>query len=420
MRKAGLTYRQIEAATAPPGGRFRYSDWPASPAVLVVSGPPSTHKSWSSRPRVAGQPQTLTHGTFPAVTLQMARERARAVERAIAGGITDRAKLRAIARGADPSRPFGNPLDTFEAAVAEFISRHLHGRRRAPAYIHGVERRFANHVLPTFGKRDLHGVTRREVVLLLDHIHDHAGPAAANLVLANLRKFFRWARERDLVETVPTDGIAMPGAAPKRERVLDDNELALVMRAARRLGYPFGAYVQLLVLTGLRRTEAATLRWTDIDLPSGVMTLPAERMKGRRPHVVPLAPSVVDLLAHCPPDGPFVLTNDGTKPLKSFDWVKLQIDRLATEIASTSLAPWTLHDLRRSAATGMARLGVSRFVVARVLAHTDREITGTYDRYEYASEKRAALEKWAAHVVGLLQPQPLEARGSHPEVAHVR
>src|SRR5215472_7330998 len=104
MRKAGLTHRQIEAATAPPGQRRRLSDWPASPALLVVSGAPSSHRAWTSRPRIAGRAQTFTHGAFPVVSLQLARGRARAVERAIAEGITDRAILRAIARGADPHR----------------------------------------------------------------------------------------------------------------------------------------------------------------------------------------------------------------------------------------------------------------------------------------------------------------------------
>jgi integrase len=147
------------------------------------------------------------------------------------------------------------------------------------------------------------------------------------------------------------------------------------------------------------------LRWDETDLSQNVITLPAERMKGRRTHMLPLAPAVLDLLAHCPRDEPCVL---GARLLTAFDRIKEQIDRQTLEIAGTPLAPWTFHDLRRSAATGMARLGVARFVVARVLAHADREVTGVYDRYEYLAEKRAALERWAAHVVGLLAPQPVQ------------
>jgi hypothetical protein len=228
MRKAGLTYRQIEAATAPAGRRRRLSDFPASPVIVVVSGAPSDHKAFVSRPRLAGRSQTFTHGTFPATSLQVARDRARTTERAIAEGVTDRAVLRAIARGADPARISLRPVDTVEAAVAQFIARHLHGRSRAPSYIRGVEGRLANHVLPRWGKRDIREITRREIIALLDQVHDNAGPMAANLTLATLRKLFRWARERDLVEAVPTEGIAMPGAAVKRDRVLDDRELALV------------------------------------------------------------------------------------------------------------------------------------------------------------------------------------------------
>jgi integrase len=334
----------------------------------------------------------------------MARERARAVERAIAEGTADRAMLRAIARGAEPNQIPPRSPDLIETVVAEFITRHLEGRRRAPAYIRGVEGRFRNHVLPAFAGRDIRAITRREIIALLDHVHDHSGPGAANLTLTALRKMFHWAHERDLIERVPTSGIVMPGEKSKRDRVLDDTELALLVRTARRIGYPFGAFVQLLVLLGLRRAEVAMLRWDDIDLVNGIMTLPAERMKARRAHVVPLAPQAVELLSHCPRRGPFVLTADGTKPISAFGWAKQQLDKHTNEMVA-----WRLHDLRRSCATGMARLGVPRFIIARVLAHTDREITGTYDRYEYLTEKRAALEKWAAHVVGLLQPQPVEA-----------
>jgi integrase len=403
MRKTGLTHRQIEAATAPAGQRRRLSDFPASALYLAISGAPSEHKSWISRPRVGGRQQTLTHGTFPVVPLQLARERARAVERAIAEGVTDRAALRAIARGADPKHPFGSPLDTVAAAVAEFITRYLHGRRRAPAYIRGVERRFANHVLPTFGKRSIRGITRREIVELLDRVHDRKGPVAANLVLANLNTLLRWARERELVAAVVTEGITPPGEQRRRERVLDDRELALVMRAARRLGFPYGTYVQLLILTGLRRGEVAGLRWDEVDFASGTITIPAARMKGRKAHLIPLAPATSSLLDHCPRHGPFVLGNGGARPLTSFLWTKRQVDRLTSEIA-----PWVIHDLRRSVATGLAKLGVARFIVARVLAHTDTTITGIYDRHEYQSEKKQALERWAAHVTGLLQPQTAE------------
>jgi integrase len=339
------------------------------------------------------------------VPLQLARERARAVERAIAAGATDRTRLRAIARGTDPNRQPARPIDTVEAVAAEFITRYLRAQRRSSGYIAGVTGRLANHVLPTLGPRDIRGIGRRELIDLLDRVHDRSGPGAANQTLAALRKLFRWARQRGLVDMVPTEDIPMPGAAIKRERVLDDRELALIMRAARRLGHPNGVFVQLLMLTAMRRNEVATLRWEDMDIGTGVITLPASVTKARKAHVVPLAPAVMDLLTHCPREGAFVL---GATPVVSFSRVKRQLDRLALEITGAPVAPWRLHDLRRSCATSMARLGVTRFIVARVLAHTDGEITGTYDRYEYLVEKRAALERWAAHVVGLLQPQPVE------------
>jgi integrase len=419
MRRAGLTNHRIETATAGNAGRRRLSDWPTSPLVLVVSGP-SSHKAWTSRPRVGGRAQTLTHGTYPSVPLQLARERARAVARAIAAGITDRVALRAIARGIDPNQATAHPVDTIEKTAAEFIARHLRGRRRSPRYIRNVEGRFRNHILSVIGSRDLRSVSRREIAELLDAVHDNVGPIAANQVLVALHGLFRWARQRDLVETIPTEGIVKPGVDHKRERVLDDRELALVMRAARRLGYPSGSFIQLLVLTGLRRSEAAALLWDEVDIEKGVVTLPAARMKGRKSHILPLSPAVIDLLDHCPRRGEFVFSTTGARALNDFDFYKQRIDRLVEEIdPSALLAPWTLHDLRRSCATGLARLGVQRFIVSRVLAHADREITGVYDRHEYTAEKRAALELWARHVTGLLQPQPVETAVVAAEIAEV-
>jgi integrase len=412
MHKAGLSHRRVEAATAPPGRRVRLSDWPASPVLLVVSGG-SSHKAWTCRPRVGGRSCTLTLGRYPAVTLQAARERARAVERAIAGGVTDRAALRALARGADPARPAARPVDTVAAVAEAFIARHLHARNRSPAYVASVEQRFANHVLPALGERDIRTVTRREIVELLDQVHDGSGPAAANLALAALRALFRWARQRDLVESVPVEGVLKPGAEVRRERVLEDAELALLLRAARRLGYPAGAFLQFLVLTGLRRSEAAGLRWDEVDLGNNTIPIGPERMKGRKAHLVPMAPAVLTLLQHCPRQGRFVFSVSGTHAISDFDAYKRGADALISEIAGAPLAPWWLHDLRRSCATGMARIGVARFIVARVLAHSDREITGIYDRHSYLAEKRQALERWAEHVTGLLRPTPVEVEAAH-------
>jgi integrase len=290
--------------------------------------------------------------------------------------------------------------------ATEFVSRHLKARNRAPAYITAVERRLGNHVLPVFGDRGIRSIARRELIALLDRVHDDAGPEAANATLAAMRALFRWANRRDLVEAVPTVGILPPGAATRRDRVLSDAELARVLRAARQLGHPFGSFTQLLILTALRRNEAANLRWDEIDLTERLITLPAERTKSRRAHLVPLAPTAIDLLARLPRTGTFVMSVDGSRPISTFSRGKRRIDHHAP-----MLAPWTLHDLRRSAATGLARLGVARFVISRILAHSDREVTGIYDRYEYLSEKRAALEQWAVHTSGLLHPHAEEAAG---------
>jgi integrase len=419
LRKAGLTDTAIRQLTAPEGKRRRYSDWPASPLELVVSGPPSSHKSWTSRPRLTSGQQKITFGPYPQVPLARARELARAVEAARAAG-ADLETLRAIARGADPTKPVVavKAVDTVERVIAQFNVRYLEQRNRAPGYIAGTNGIFQNHVLPAWRGRDITTITRREIIERLDVVTDKAGPVAANRTLAALSKLFRWAQQRGLIETLPVAGIEKPAEEATRDRVLGDAELRLVWQAAVTAGYPFGTFFKLLILLGQRRGETAVIQWRDVDLDGGLLTLPAEITKNRTLHLVPLAPAVIELFAAMPRIGPHVLSTNAAAPIAGFSKAKGQIDRLAAAAATAAgLAPpepWTPHDLRRSCATGMARLGVPRFDIARVLNHTDASVTGGYDRYEYLAEKRAALSKWANHVVGLTRPQIISMR----EVAH--
>jgi integrase len=191
----------------------------------------------------------------------------------------------------------------------------------------------------------------------------------------------------------------VPPAPAARDRVLTDAEVGQVWRACGASGEPFGSAVRLLLLTGCRLNEVAGMRTPELSDDGATWTIPGERTKNGRAHVVPLSPQAREVLAGVLRiSDSLVFTTNGRTPVSGWSKVKRRLDR-AAEIPS-----WRLHDLRRTAATGMAELGVPPHVVEAALNHVSGAragVAGTYNRAAYAAEKRAALERWGAHVAGL-------------------
>jgi integrase len=185
--------------------------------------------------------------------------------------------------------------------------------------------------------------------------------------------------------------------------VLDDGELLAVWRAAAELDWPFGPIVQLLILTGQRRDEVAGMRWSELDLAQKTWTLPRGRVKNDNGHEVPLSPQATEIIEKLPrmKGSPFVFTTTGNTAVSGFSKTKEKLD------AKTGVEAWVMHDLRRSAASGMARLGVALPVIEKLLNHssgTFAGVVGVYQRHSFSDEKRAALEAWGRHVAGLVEP----------------
>ena len=210
---------------------------------------------------------------------------------------------------------------------------------------------------------------------------------------------FNWALECDIVETSPCAGVRRPSAERARERVLDDDELRRVWHGAVALGFPWGSITQLLILTGQRRDEVAMMRWSEVDLGKRLWTLPSERVKNGKVHTVPLSDAAKAMLASIPRAGDYVFASpSGGHPSHSHG--KILLDKAVGDVA-----PWRFHDLRRTVASGLARLGVNLPVIEKILNHTSGSfagVVGVYQRHDFAAEKRAALELWAQHVDGLV------------------
>jgi integrase len=288
--------------------------------------------------------------------------------------------------------------ETFATVAHRFIERHakLHTRSwRA------TERILARDALPRWRNRPITSLAKSDVIALLDAVVDRGAPIMANRTLAAVRKLFAWCVERGTLEHSPCERVKAPGREVRRDRTPSDDELRQIWRAADERGYPFGRCIQLLILTGQRREEVAGMRWDELDEELTVWRLPATRVKNNTQHTVPLAAVVREILQGVPRFGSdFVFTTTGTKPVSGFSAAKRRLDRAI----SPPLVPWRLHDLRRSAASGMARLGVSLPVIEKVLNHTSGSFHGivsVYQKHSYLAEKKGALELWADHVVAL-------------------
>jgi integrase len=428
MPTVKLTDAAVQRLKAPPGGRVDYFDAAYPGLALRVTGAVDQRperRTWTLFYRWGGKQRRLTFEPgYPALGLADAREAATKARRQLQAG-TDPGAAKAEAKEQAARAP-----DTIANVVELFIKRGLELKHRAPRYIEETRRNFRNHVLTRWGSRDIKGITRRDVIELLDAVMDRGsvvkgddgkrrkapgGPISANRTLAAIRALFNFALRRGIIDSTPVALVERPGEETRRERTLTAEEIRAVWDVAGALGYPFGPFFRLALITGQRRDEVARMRWADLDLDERTWTLPAEATKAGRSHVVPLAPLAVEILRGLPRKAvtvdrvirasPYVFTTAGDVPISGFSKAKPRLDQtIAKARDGAALVPWVIHDLRRTAATEMGRLGVSRLIIGKVLNHADRSVTGIYDRHAYLTEKRNALEMWAQYLGNLTAP----------------
>jgi integrase len=389
-----LTVKAVEAMRPATDRREIPDDYMAG-LYLVIQ--PSGARSWAVRYRHQGVSRKHTLGSYPAIDLKAAR------------GLAGKA-LRAVAEGRDPGREKilarSAKADSVEHIVEEFLERHVR-RSTRPRTAQEYERLLRQHVLPHWRGRMVHEITRRDVLNALDRVVDRGAPIVANRVLAVVRKFFNWCVARDIIVTSPCVGVKAPTVERSRDRVLSDEELRLVWKAADKAGYPFGPLVQMLALTGQRRDEVAKIKWEELDFEQRLWTLPRERVKADRSHEVPLSDAALGVLNAVPrhTDSPLVFTVNGASAVSGYSKAKYRLDALLP----ADMPSWRLHDLRRTCATGLAKLGVPVHVTEAVLNHKSGKISGiaaVYNRHDYKDEKIQALEAWGRHLDMLVSGKP--------------
>jgi integrase len=234
--------------------------------------------------------------------------------------------------------------------------------------------------------------------------------------LAYARAAFHWAQKRGKVPHNPFQGLPISTSTAARERVLNDSELAEVWGAAGTLGYPWGPFFRLALLTLQRREEVAGMRWSELAPDLSLWTILGTRMKNRKPHDVHLSDAARDVLRDLPHiDGcDFVLSTTGKTPVSGFSKAKGTLDAAIVKARAEAavkakrkpdpLAQWRTHDLRRSGVSVLARLGFDSIVVDKILSHQPAKLLGVaavYQRHDFARERAQALDAWAAHILGI-------------------
>jgi integrase len=431
MGKARLTELGVSKLTPPASGRVEIFD-SALPAfgVRVTS---SGVKSFFVMTRVRGTLKRVTLGTHPALKLADARALAREAM-ALARQGHDPTAVKRAAR-----QPAERPV---ERMIEAYIVRAQKARQRRSWA--EVERALTRELAPWRG-RPIESITRVDVLELLDGIVDRGAPVMANRLLKHLKHFLSWCVERGLIAASPAAGVRPPTETRSRDRVLGEAELGAAWAACDAVGWPFGPLVRLLILTGQRRNEVAGMRWRDLDLEQRVWTLPREQTKSDRAHVVPLSDPTIGILAALPRLGELVfpatgrrspasgdLNGEPARPVSGFSAAKARLDAMMVELLrreaiergqnsdAIELKPWRFHDLRRTAASGMARLGVPPHVIGYALNHAPAASLGqlgaVYVRHDYVHETRKALEAWAAEVEKIVDAGA-EPEGAQPLVA---
>ena len=400
--KRKLTDRGV-ASLKPKPGEARTDYWDASLPGFGIRVSANS-KTWICKYFLNGQQWRMRLGHYPALKLAAARKKALKAKADVADGKNPAAEKQAARNAPRP--------DTFSAVADDFIERYA--KRRSNKSWPETKRLLDKHVIPVWGRRPIREVTRVDVVELLDQVEDNHGFYTANRVLAAVRKLFNWSMiERGKLDTTPIVPGMTRGKEVKRERTLDDNEIKALWDAD--MGYPFGPFIRLLLVTAQRREEVATMRWQDIDFESGVWTLPAAMTKAGRKHEVPLSPLALEVLEALPRfSGPCVFsTTSGEKPISGYSHAKKRADEIS------KVTGWRIHDLRRTAGTGMARLKVPKEIRGRVLNHAQKQdVTDTYDSYEYLPEKRHALQAWSTRlreiIIGEAKPDNVVTLRSAP------
>lgn len=392
-----LSDAKIKALRAPDAGQLEFAD-SVVPGLRVRIGK-SGVRTFILRKRVAGKVRNVTLGRHgPRFLIDDARRKARALLSDIEAGL-----------GVPKPEAKGEIAgQTIRAMLPRYLAAKRKKGLRARS-LDDVKRLLEGNVLPELGDRLADTVTRRDVSILIDRIAERS-VSRARATHAQLRAFYNWALpELDRLPANPCIAARCPPAPAARERVLDDRELAALWQIAQAEPAPWGPALALLILTGARRSEVFGAEWAEFDLACKLWTIPAARSKNGEAHTVPLSEAALAVLGRILPDEAsgkaFAARGKPDRGASGFSKMQARFRAELDRALEREEGPhWQLHDIRRTVATGLQRLGVAWEVNEAVLNHLSGArsgVAGIYQRHRWETEKRDALDRWASHVLGL-------------------
>lgn len=422
MAQAKITKRTVDAAKAGERDQFIWDDDVRGFGLKVT---PAGGKVYVFQYRLAkpGEAERTaaarwTIGRHGNLTPEEARKEAKRLAALVEQGTDPReleadkhaAKEQAAKQAKEKAR-----LETelaFDRMADLWLSHYEIEKGRRPSSVRLAKLVVANHLKPTLLSKPMPHIERGDLQSIIDAIPTKQ-KGMRRAVFAYASVLFGWAVKRGDMPANPLAAMQKPEAPMARDRVLDDVELASIWKATAALGDPFEAFFRLLILTGQRRSEVAGLNWGELDRSTATWTLPALRAKNGAAQIVPLSSQAVQELDRLAkgeawPKAGFVLTTTGKTPISGMSKAKSALDTaISDQREGVALVEWRIHDLRRTLATGLQRLGVRFEVTEAVLNHVSGArggVAGIYQRHDWKEEKRTALDAWARHVSAILAP----------------
>jgi len=406
-----LTDLDIRKAKTPaPGERLELKD--AALPGLILRVTPQGQKHFYVRCSLYGRYLKLKLGAYPKeLTLAQARAKAGLAKALAKEGTDPRSEPsfrtttpgNAFLAGKVHSHPGAglaatlitpDTLETYSEAVEKFLLEHC-ARKNKPSTAAETGRLLKTY-FKGWNKRPLATITKKEIIERINEIIRGGAPSSARHADTALRTFFTWCTANDIITANPTTGTSKPARDKDRDRVLNTAELRALCKTARDLRYPYGTYLELLLLTGQRRGEVAGMRHSEIDYTENLWKIPKERTKNKTANYIPLTPRLRAILKSLPdtgsdhlfPPNPFT-----ERPFTTFSHIKKVIDR------HSGITGWRIHDIRRTVSTNLGFLGIQQKIINKLLNH--HALTGApkvYQLYEYLNEKDDALRMWHAHL----------------------
>jgi integrase len=387
-----LTKTAVTALTIPPGKVERF-EWDDDLPGFGVRLRGNTAR-WVVQYRVGARQRRESLGDIRKVDLEAARKIARQRFAQVELG-TDPAAERAKARADDVAA---------KLTLAKVVERYLAAKRpKLRSNTYAQARLHLEEYWKPLGNRPIGNIKRAGVAAQLQKITSARGRVAAARARGNLSALFGWAMREGLCEANPVYLTNDPaeGIQP-RERVLSNAELAAIWRACDDSDH--GKIIRLLILTGCRREEIGGLKWSEVDLDLGEIKIPGSRTKNHKEHILRLPTLAWDILRSISKrEGREYVFGSRGGAFSAWSYAGLNLELRVTAARGEPLAPWVLHDIRRTFRTGLGRIGVAPHIAERAINHVKGGVEAVYDRYTYQREIAMALAMWANHVLAIAE-----------------